>query len=133
MKTLPRSGYQTVFLFSAALSAVSPALAQAATVSTPVEQRRQFDIPSQALNVALRTFAEVTGLQLVHSSLLVNGLKSTELKGAYGTNEALRILLSGTGLTFRIGTGNTVVIERQKTSDARMLGPVRVEGANESS
>lgn len=129
MKKSPRSICVPMFLASTALAMFLPhsVLAQAAT--DRAEQGREFDIPPQSLHVALRTFAELTGVQLVYSSALVNGLESARLKGNYRVNDALQLLLSGTGLTFRVGEGNTVVIERPRGNDTRVLGPVRVEGA----
>lgn len=133
MNNLGRSKCLLTFLFGAGLAAgLCPDIVRGEAASTASEQGRQFDIPAQSLNVALRSFAETTGLQLVYASSLVNGLRNTSLKGTYKVDEALRLLLSGTGLTFRIGSGNTVVLERAKASDARVLGPVRVEGAEHS-
>ncbi|MEJ0037955.1 MAG: TonB-dependent siderophore receptor [Gammaproteobacteria bacterium] len=121
-----------LFLMSAAFAGTSPQLAQARAASASAESTREFNLPVQPLSVALRNFAELTGMQLAYSSALVKDLDSAGLKGSYKTTDALRQLLTGTGLTFRIGRDNTVVIEKAVDGGARVLGHVRVEGATGS-
>jgi outer-membrane receptor for ferric coprogen and ferric-rhodotorulic acid len=123
-----------MWLMSAAIAATIPNVAPAQATAPAMESTRDFNIPAQPLGRALRAFAEGSGLQLVYSSALVKDLGSPGLKGSFKADDALRRLLEGTGLSFRLGSGNTVVIEKTaQEGSARVLGPVRVEGANASS
>ncbi|MFC4313739.1 TonB-dependent siderophore receptor [Steroidobacter flavus] len=113
-----------------AASIVPATQVRAQTVQASSEGALEFNIPAQPLNVALRTFAEFTGLQLVYSSALVTDIKSSGLKGRYRVEQALQLMLSGTGLAYRLGSGNTAIIEKVTAGNSRVLGPVRVEGAD---
>lgn len=60
----------------------------------------QFNIPSQPLESALEAFGAVSRLQVLYETALTKGRRSTEVKGTYTQERALRRLLSGTGLDF---------------------------------
>lgn len=71
-----------------------------------------FDIASESLAAALLDFAEQAKIQVVTSGAQLQQLQTNGLKGRYSARAALKVLLSGTGLTFReVGSG-TVSIER---------------------
>ncbi len=93
------------------------------------ESIESFAIPAEPLSQALDAFAEKTGLQLAYPAELATGLKSRGLTGSYEAREALRLLLTGSGLTFHFANATTIVIERPDTHGARALGPVEVQGA----
>ena len=73
-----------------------------------------FNIPAQALSSALKTFAEDTGLQMLYSSDTVKGIRSNGVNGKHQPKEALDILLSNTGLSFKFTDSNTVVVQNNK-------------------
>ncbi len=86
-----------------------PALAQ--------EQRIEFHIPAQSLETALEAFGEQSRMQVLYETTLTAGRRSNEIKGALTRDQALRQLLSGTGLEF------TYTTDRAFT-----LAPVRAAG-----
>lgn len=67
---------------------------------SPSGDRRQFDfdIPAQPLNAALNQYANASGQPALFPSETVVGRRSTAVRGRYSAEEALRILLQGTGL-----------------------------------
>lgn len=89
----------------------------------------EFDIPAQAATEALIQFGRQAGMRVSSDAALVSGVASPGVRGTMTPARALSILLTGTGLTFRI-SGNTVTIERapQAADGTVQLGPVRVEG-----
>lgn len=70
-----------------------------------------FEIDSQSLGAALAAFARQSGLQLVYYSELANRQWSPPLNGTYTANDALTLLLAGSGLSFALLDERTVVIE----------------------
>lgn len=66
-----------------------------------------FDIPAQALDSALDAYMRTTGVQLLYETALMSGLRSAQLNGQFEPNEALRILLMGTGLVARLTDSDT--------------------------
>lgn len=114
--------------FGAVMAVSLPVVAQTATTQTAA---RQFDIPAGALGSALLRFGEQSGLQFSVGSELTRGKKTAGIKGKYTPEDGLRALLGGTGLTFRFTGPRTVVVEPlPDTGEARLLGPLRVEGAD---
>lgn len=110
-----------------ALIVATPAMAQATSAETAT---RDFDIRAGALGSALLRFAEQSGLQFSVTSEMTAGKRTAGIKGKYTPEDGLRALLSGTGLTFRFTGPRTVVIEpAPETGDARVLGPLKIEGA----
>ena len=105
-------------------------LAQTAQEAQAAE-RRDFDIPPQALASALRLFGRQSGLQVAADSGLLAGLQAPGLQGRYLPEEALRRLLLDTGVTFRFSGDDTVTLEpvvARQDDETLRLGPVMVEG-----
>ncbi len=69
-----------------------------------------FNIPAQSLTSALNAFAETSGLQVSYPAEMANGLSSSAVTGNYLPGEALGVLLSGTGLTYRFTNATTVTL-----------------------
>lgn len=63
--------------------------------------RIAYDIPSQALETALGTYAAVSGVQVLYETALTADRYSTAVKGRLTPETALRTLLAGTGLVGR--------------------------------
>ncbi|HEY4275180.1 MAG TPA: secretin and TonB N-terminal domain-containing protein [Rhizomicrobium sp.] len=57
-----------------------------------------FSIPAQPLVTAMEAFGEITKAQIVYDTALVSGRKSPGIRGAHTPDEALKMLLAGTGL-----------------------------------
>jgi iron complex outermembrane recepter protein len=84
-------------------------LAQSVAAATvDLSQVIQFDIPAQTLGAALLRFSEQAQLQVIVESRLAESVSAPPLKGAYTRGAALKLLLAGSGLTFRM-VGNAAV------------------------
>jgi iron complex outermembrane recepter protein len=79
-----------ILLIGATTFAAPPAQARAVT--------HELNIPAQDLGDALKALSAAADEQLLFSQELVGGKQSTPVKGEYSTDEALGILLSGSGL-----------------------------------
>jgi iron complex outermembrane receptor protein len=95
---MPQSYYRHVFNSSV----VAVALALAAPAAVHAEAATfNFKIPAGNLGAALRAFAQVSGQQVVYSGDAVSGMRSAALVGVYSADDGLRVLLSGSGMSFR--------------------------------
>src|SRR5882672_3756887 len=74
-------------------------LAEADNVHASI--RKETSIPSQGLGPALQTLARDRNFQIVYVSEEINSLRSHGAVGEFTSEEALKQLLKGTGLTFR--------------------------------
>jgi len=76
-----------------------------------------FDIPAQALSDALYTYSSVTGIEILVPGEMLLRLRSSRVTGARLPEDALRILLAGTGLVAR-NTGASAFTLVPDTPDA---------------
>lgn len=83
-------------------------LSNAAESASAIKSR--IDIPPQALAAALQTFAKGSNVQLVYVAEEIDGVRTRGVTGELTQEEALRQLLSGTGLTFKYLDEKTVTI-----------------------
>ncbi|HEX7113806.1 MAG TPA: TonB-dependent receptor [Steroidobacter sp.] len=100
------------------LHAALYALLLAAGVASADETYR-FDIRSSTLDAALKEFAAQSGLQVAYFTRIAAGRTAPALSGTYTAEEALKALLSTSGLTFERIDAHTVAIrgpERRTTS-----------------
>ena len=110
----------------AAYAAVSitrsvPAWAQDATTanSKPREQQnltvRRLDIPAGPLDVTVAAYQRISGVEVTFSipTETIPGFKSPGASGLYTEDQALRAILSGTGLSYRIDSTGRVTIAVQ--------------------
>jgi hemoglobin/transferrin/lactoferrin receptor protein len=106
-ETVMTSDFRKILLAGAAtalLASASPASAQAI-------QPTIFNIPSQPLGAALAEFARQSNIDVLFSSQLTRNQQSPGLQGEMAAPQALAMLLSGTGLTYRASSGGSFVIE----------------------
>ncbi|NVO13586.1 MAG: TonB-dependent outer membrane receptor [Rhodoplanes sp.] len=82
------------------------ATAQTAPTSAPIA----FNIPSQPLGDALNRYVEATGLDALYDTSLAAGRVSGDVRGVFAADEALKKLLSGTGLTVEFVAATTFVL-----------------------
>jgi iron complex outermembrane receptor protein len=78
--------------------------------NAPATGTYRFSIPAEPLGDALSDLAQQTGLQVMISSKLVEGIRSRELNGTFSADEALQQLLANTGLQFMFVNQRTVAI-----------------------
>lgn len=62
---------------------------------------RNYEIPAQALDVALEAYMRTAGVQVLFETELTKGRRSTSLQGYFVPDVALKSLLSETGLVVR--------------------------------
>lgn len=103
-----------IFLASLLLAGtwVTASSAQAAIKHT-------IDIPAQGLGPALAELARQTGIQLVYSAHLVEGVNAAPLSGSMTPPEALRRLLAHTKLHFEFLDPRTVTLSSPVTEEPR--------------
>ncbi len=124
--------------------AFSPALTLALTgllLSAPIQAEPTeastitFNIPQQKLIPALTKFAEQTGVQLLYSAELAERLSAHAVNGRYTTQQALAVLLAGSGINYKYVDKNIITLEAQKKvpeqlnkADPATLKAVTVKG-----
>ena len=93
----------------ASVESVNPAASGAAEATLPL---KKFDIPAGPLDDAVKAYEKVTGLtvRIVLPAGTVAGFNSPGVVGLFREDEALRLLLSGTGLNYRMEDAATMLI-----------------------
>lgn len=94
------------------LSIVGVALADPATAAI----RKPTNIPAQALGSALEELAKERDIQVIYRSEVVFDRRTEGAVGEFTPDEALRKLLTGTGLSYRYLTASTVTIVSATTA-----------------
>lgn len=90
---------------------------------------KDFAIPAQPLVSALVRFTDATGIQFFFDAAVARDKRSPGVSGRLTSEEALRRLLVGSGLTFRFTNANTVtLVPVPEASGATVLDPVTVRG-----
>ncbi|MDO6477564.1 TonB-dependent receptor [Alteromonas sp. 1_MG-2023] len=75
-----------------------------------------FEIPCQSASAGLRDFAQHAGLALIFPQKLVAPFQTNTLKGYFSVEAGLNRLLKETGLTGRIYSGTTIIVEQGTAS-----------------
>ncbi|WP_445289564.1 secretin and TonB N-terminal domain-containing protein [Variovorax atrisoli] len=75
-----------------------PSFAQALDQLHEASDPIRFEIPAESLDAALDEYGAVSGRPVLFDSSLVAGRTSTAVHGTYAPEDALRLLLEGTGL-----------------------------------
>jgi iron complex outermembrane recepter protein len=91
-----------------------------------------FDIAAQPLGQALQAFGRQSGLQIAVDSAAVAGKTTGGVSGTMTAEQALRQLLSGSGLTYQFTSASAVTVAGTAPgpgSSAVTLDPVRVQAA----
>ncbi len=73
---------------------------------------RRFDIPDGPLDLVLAQFSKISGMTIRYTvpTETVPGFKSHGVSGLYSEPQALRMILAGTGLDFKIAGHSNVAI-----------------------
>lgn len=119
----------------AGLLATSPLLIATAAQaqSASAEQGRSYTILAGNLDQALNRFASEAGILLSVDSRLTAGKQSSGLNGSYSLDEALAVLLAGTGLYAVNSEGNYSLAAEQVSAETLQLDATRVGGQAYSS
>lgn len=68
------------------------------------------DIPAQSLDRALIAFGSATGIQILYDANLVSGKRSNPVSGRYPPQQALELLLRGTGIRVRYSSPGAITL-----------------------
>jgi iron complex outermembrane recepter protein len=100
------------------------------TQPAPGGGQRVFDIPAQPLATALNAFGRQAGLQVSIDATIARGVQAPAVSGTMTAEQALRLLLAGTGIQVRFTADGTVMLTKPSgdTSGAVQLDPVQVQG-----
>uniref|UniRef100_Q07HV7 Secretin/TonB short N-terminal domain protein n=1 Tax=Rhodopseudomonas palustris (strain BisA53) TaxID=316055 RepID=Q07HV7_RHOP5 len=83
---------------------------QATAQTEPTGAPIAFNIPSQPLGDALSRYVDATGRDALYDTSLAAGRVSGDVRGVFAADEALKKLLSGTGLTAEFVAATTFVL-----------------------
>ena len=105
------AAYATMSASRPALAAVSSKDAEGAAIAATFPLKR-FDIATGPLDAAIASFEKTTGLtvKIVLPSGTLAGITTRGVTGLLREDEALRLLLEGTGLNFRADDATTMVV-----------------------
>src|SRR6185503_10734712 len=90
------------------------AVAAASAHAEPATRSLRFDISSQSLAQALRTYGRVSGQEIIFTREIVDGITVSPLTGEYTAQAALERLLQGTGLTAERSPAGVLMIKRSE-------------------
>lgn len=88
-----------------------------ATLAMPVGAA-PLDLPAQPLDQAVTELARQTGLTIGGDAGLLRGHRAPALNGDYAPLDALRLLLAGTDVSFRVTGDDSVILEQGNTLEA---------------
>ena len=94
-----------------ALASTAMVLTVPVAMAQQADGARDYDVPSQDLESALRKVAQQSGTQIIAATDLVDGIRAPALKGRYLPDEAAAQLLRGSRLR-AVVVGNTLVVQR---------------------
>ena len=83
---------------------------------------KHFDIQPQPLSTALSEFARQCDRQILFSTDIVSGKHIAQVKGELAPEAALKLLLRGTGLTFRVMENDTILVQDARQGLAEKSG-----------
>lgn len=120
----------------AACASFSP-VATSTIAGAQTAKSYDFAISGQPLSTALVRFSSVTGIDVAFDGPLPTNLRSVGIAGTSSAEGALRRLLAGTGLTYRLTTANTVLLINPQSSQSSasavgstVLETIVVQGEN---
>lgn len=109
----------------------TPLAAQAPTQQSGQSNNapKQFEIAEGPLSDALAAFTRATGIVVLDQGALVGDQTTAGVRGMMTTTDALRRLLSGTGITYRVANARQIRLTKGDVADATQLSNVTVVGA----
>src|SRR3546814_348329 len=97
--------------------------------------KRTYAIPAGPLAPALNRFADESGLQIVYGTAATQGARTGGISGTYTPDQALRLLLAGTGLGYRFADAKTVTLTTKQAQSGKggavQLPTIAVAGTND--
>lgn len=120
-------GHRTRLLCAGIAAGALTALAPAAPAYAQ-QQTYNFDIPTQDLGSALRVFARASRQQVTFDDGAVRAKRAPALRGSYTAEQALDLLLSGSGLTAERGRSGLFIIRPAAPAGSGMSHPTSSSG-----
>jgi iron complex outermembrane receptor protein len=124
--------YATWLLRSASFAVVGTALAVALAgpLQAQVQERSyRFAIGPTDLGKALKDYGRATHRQLIFTNDLVVGKTSPAVRGTLPADQALRLLLSGSGLAYRLTSAGVVMIVRAEATPVAAVQTATIRNA----
>ncbi|NOW47996.1 outer membrane receptor protein involved in Fe transport [Novosphingobium sp. SG751A] len=97
--------------------------------ATATAQTRNFDLPAQSVRTGLPLFARQAGLQIIFPLDDASAGRIQSLHGAYDVRQALKTVLTGTGLSVISDNGHTVVLRKSGEASHARTTPVAMTQA----
>lgn len=122
-------------LLASALLANLAAPMQAHSSEAASEQRQpqfQFDIPSQPLLDALGEFTATTGIAVLRTTEEQLAGQAPAVRGRYTADQAMGLLLQGSGLSFRHGAGS-ITLDRPSGDGTLDLSQIDINASGQQS
>lgn len=122
-------------LLASALLATLAAPMQAHSSEAASEQRQpqfQFDIPSQPLLDALGEFTATTGIAVLRTTEEQLAGQAPAVRGRYTADQAMGLLLQGSGLSFRHGAGS-ITLDRPSGDGTLDLSQIDINASGQQS
>ncbi|WP_175404959.1 TonB-dependent receptor [Marinomonas sp. FW-1] len=111
---------------------VSMALTPTVYAESISAETYSFNISAGPLAKAINDFAAISGVYLGGNGQLLQGKNTQGVEGNYSARQALDLLLAGTGLSYEIGEGRSIVLIDSnyisEGSDGITLAPLLVQG-----
>ena len=120
----------TMKFFAAVLASGVSATALYAPSACAQTGEQTYNIEAQRLSDALRKYSDISGREVIAASSLLEGRRSTRVRGRLSPDAALSRLLSSTGLTIelvegawvlRLGNGDVAVASSTEVADDRSI------------
>jgi len=99
-----------------------------ASVVAQSEQAFILDIPAKPLPQSIADFSAVTGIQVLYTERSTFDQVSSPLIGTYTIQQALELLVEGSGLVARYTSSDAITIEKPSQSLSVVLDAIFVEG-----
>lgn len=96
--------------------AASPAMAEQSTAQTVLQQSQSWNIPAQTLDRSITDLAEQAGLHILLQPGQLKGFQAPVVRGQMSTQQALKTLLKESGFSFKVGTGNRLMLVKSASS-----------------
>ena len=87
---------------------------------------RTFNIPARVATIAIPQFADQSGMKVLAKASDLEGITTNPVTGSFAADDALALLLNGSGLVVKAGANGTVLIVRASavtTVPARAASP----------
>ncbi len=130
-KSLPRSSKALAAFLSSWALLLGWALSPPAQAQSPAATAQAFNVTAGPLADALQQFGEQAKLRFSAAPSILDGKTATSVVGSYTIDEALRLLLTASGLSYTFADAQTVLVVAPPPGQ-RMIGPLRVQGDQEA-